>query len=86
MPLPPKQILTGRNNNTFGNNYSGDSYISSQGFTLPAYSIFSYSNIGSGTTTTISNNQTIPYYYTDSGPGFSPSSSAQCYSLVPIIT
>jgi len=86
MPLPPKQILTGRNNNTFGNNYSGDSYISSQGFTLPAYSVFSYSNIGSGTTTTISNNQTIPYYYADSGPGFSPSSSAQSYSLVPLIT
>jgi hypothetical protein len=84
-PLPPKQVLTGRNNVTFGSNYSGDSFVSSVGFTLPAYSVFSYSNLSSGVTTTISNNQTIPYYYADSGPGFSPSSSSQQYSLVPIV-
>ena len=84
-PLPPKQTITGRNNNTFGSNYSGDSFVSSVGFTLPAYSIFTYSNIGSGTSYTFSNNQTIPYYYPDTGAGFSPSSSAQQYSLVPII-
>ena len=84
-PLPPKQVITGRNNNTFGSNYSGDSFVSSVGFTLPAYSIFTYSNIGSGTPYVFSNTNTIPYYYPDTGAGFSPSSSAQQYSLVPII-
>jgi len=84
-PLPPKQVITGRNNNTFGSNYSGDSFVSSVGFTLPAYSVFTYSNI-SGSAYTFSNTNTIPYYYPDTGAGFSPSSSSQVYSLVPIIT
>lgn len=84
-PLPPKQTISGRNNNTFGSNYAGDSFVSSVGFTLPAYSIFTYSNISSGTPYVFSNTNTIPYYYPDTGSGFSPSASTQVYSLVPII-
>lgn len=84
-PLPPKQVITGRNNNTFGSNYNGDSFTSSVGFTLPAYSVFNYSNIGSGVDNTFTNSNTIPYYFPDTGAGFSPSSSAQSYYLVPIV-
>jgi hypothetical protein len=85
-PLPPKQTITGRNNNTFGSNYNGDSFTSSVGFTLPAYSVFTYSNLSSGVDNTFSNTNNIPYYFPDTGVGFSPSSSSQLYSLVPIIT
>ena len=85
-PLPPKASLSGRNNTTFGSNFTSDSFTGTVGFTLPTYSVFSYSNIGSGVTTTISNNQSVPYYYADTGPGFSPSSSSQAYSLNPILT
>ena len=85
-PLPPKQTISGRNNNTFGSNYNGDSFTSSVGFTLPAYSVFTYSNLSSGVDNTFSNSNSIPYYFPDTGAGFSPSSSSQQYSLVPIIT
>lgn len=84
-PLPPKQTILGRNNNVFGSNYSGDSFVSSVGFTLPANSVFAYSNLGSGVTYTQSNANNVPTYYADGGPGFSPSSSAQQYSLIPIV-
>ena len=85
-PLPPKQTIVGRNNVTFGSNYTGDSFVSSVGFTLPANSVFSYSNLGSGTTYTQSNSNGVPTYYADGGAGFSPSSSSQQYSLIPIVS
>jgi hypothetical protein len=83
MTIPPKQFLSTRNNVVFGSGYTSDSFISNQGFTIPAYSVMSYSNIGSGTTTTYSNTNSVPYFYSDSG--FSPSSSTQVYSLNPIL-
>jgi hypothetical protein len=84
MTLPPKPTLVGRNNVVFGTGYTSDSFTGSVGFTVPAYSVLSYSNTGSGTTTVYSNTNTYPFYYADTG--FSPSSSAQQYSLVPIMT
>jgi hypothetical protein len=81
--LPKANIVTPRNSTIFGSVYTGDSYVASIGFTVPAYTVFSYSNIGSGTTTTYSNAGTGPLFYADTG--FSPSSSSQVYALYPII-
>ena len=83
MTIPPKQNLSVRNNVIFGSGYTSDSFISNQGFTIPPYCVLAYSNIGSGTTTSYSNTNSTPYFYSDSG--FSPSSSTQTYSLNPIL-
>jgi hypothetical protein len=86
MTILPKITFTNTNYYVFGPafGYGTDSYISNQGFTLPTYSVLSYSNLGSGTTQTYSNVNGYPLFVSDGG--FKPSDTNQTYTLVPILS
>ena len=83
LTVPPQSVGGVRNNVVFGNSWVGNEFINNQGITVPAYSVFTYSNFGSGVSTQFSNNTTTPFFYADTG--FAPSASTQIYSLVPIL-
>lgn len=80
--IPPAITTTSiANNIVFGNGFTGDSFVSAQGFTIPANCTLTYSNLGSGITTTLNNPNPNPSYIANTG--FSPSSTTQFYSLKP---